>query len=126
MEPLMESRLTARMPHVGRGCPYARLHLRRHVWWLLCVEEAHRRGLVRTHGLTCRREVSTKELRRLQLAVVLLANSRQDRCGYSGSLSSALAWAASNLVSSRVSGCLTTVVRWCRWLNRMAVLSRGE
>ncbi len=114
MEPLMESRLTARMTHVGQGCPFARLHLRREVWWWICVEEAHRRGLVRTHGLTCRTEVSTKEHRRLQLAVVMQPNSRQDLGGYSGSVSSALAWAASKLVSSRVSGCSTTVVRWCQ------------
>ncbi len=94
MEPLMESRLTVRMSQVDQGCLYARRHLRREVWRLLCVEEAHRRGLVRTHGLTCRTRVSMKEHRQLRRAAVLQSNSRQigsrqDLCEYSGSVSSA-------------------------------------
>ena len=104
MEPLVELLLTARMSQVDQGCLYVRLHLRREVWRLLCVEEAHRRGLVRTPGVMRRREVSTGEVStgehcRLQLAVVLQANSRQigsrqigsrwELCGYSGSVSSA-------------------------------------
>ena len=99
MEPLMESRLTARMSQVDQGCRYARRHLRREVWRLLCVEEARRRGPVRKPGGMRRTQVSTGEHCRLQLAVVLQANSRQigsrqigsrwELCGYSGSVSSA-------------------------------------
>jgi len=73
----VELLLTARMSQVDQGCLYVRLHLRREVWRLLCVEEAHRRGLVRTPGVMRRREVSTGEHCRLQLAVVLQPNSRQ-------------------------------------------------
>ena len=100
----MESRVTSRMFHVRRACRYVHLHRRREVWWWLCVEEARRRGPVRKPGGMRRTQVSTGEVStgehcRLQLAVVLQANSRQigsrqigsrwELCGYSGSVSSA-------------------------------------
>ena len=102
----MESRVASRMFHVRRACRYVHLHRRREVWWWLCVEEARQRGLVRTPGVMRRGEVSTGEVStgehcRLQLVAVLQANSRQigsrqigsrwELCGYSGSVSSALA-----------------------------------
>ena len=87
MEQPMDSRVTSRMFHVGRACRYAHLHRRREVWWWLCVEVARRRGRVRTPGVTRRTQVSTGKVStgevsigehcRLQLAVVLQANSRQ-------------------------------------------------
>jgi hypothetical protein len=77
MEPLMDSRVTSRMFHVFRACRCAHVHRRREVWWWLCVEEARRRGLVRMPGVMRREEVSMGERCRLQLAVVLQANSRQ-------------------------------------------------
>ena len=104
MEPAMDSRVASRMFRVGRACRCAHLHRRREVWWWLCVEEARRRGPVRKPGGMRRTQVSTGEVstgevstgehRRLQLAVVLQANSRQigsrrEVCGYSGSVSSA-------------------------------------
>jgi len=77
MELPMDSRVTSRMFRVGRACCCAHLHRRREAWWWLCVEVARRRGLVRTPGVMRREEVSMGERYRLQLAVVLQANSRQ-------------------------------------------------